>query len=631
MRLGISLRILSTLLILLGSDARAQQAPSIEGTWVVSIGEADGTELDVRMTFARSSQGFEAWSKANAVQDQLPWYTAFAARLFRKLPAHGAFMHLKGRITSDTIEAELTSQFMRAYDVHATLRGDRMIGTLVPRNAPNAAPGSFRASRSSSTGPLRDYVSIAKRVRDTAAATIYDPALAGGRAWNDFFRDFSRDMARADDDLDAVVAFNARAARLPFSHAGFIRNPRIAATSYAELVRGDTAIFPDTLVTLTFPAPDVAQLRVTKWERVSEAVHRAFARIDSVHATTLILDIRSNPGGDATSAVPLSHLVSDSTNMGFFLGPKWYEAHNGPPADSMRNRVPWLTSDSSGTTLLDRVRSNGIVAVTVIPVRPLFAGKVFLLVDRNTGSASEPLAHALKESGRATVIGTRTAGHMLTALPHAVGDGFIVRLPEADYYATGGVRLEGNGVSPHVEAQRGREFLVVADSLAARSPLAAAVIRGNAFYNLRDFAAADRYFAEAERLSPKNANLRSARVVVAMAEQKWDQAERLLEQAAQGDTTPATPFVRARFAVASRRNMDRSIAEMRSILSREPPYATNTRATAHKRLGLLLNAAGDTAAAIQELERSVALEPRDAEALSTLAALRRKVRDPGPR
>jgi tetratricopeptide (TPR) repeat protein len=269
------------------------------------------------------------------------------------------------------------------------------------------------------------------------------------------------------------------------------------------------------------------------------------------------------------------------------------------------------------------LQSAGIAALMSTPRAPLFRGKVFLLINERAGSASEPPAEALRATGRATLIGRPTAGRMLMALPHRVGDDFIILFPEADYLTADGKPIENVGVKPHFEVPRDSEMFVVADSVAGRSPVAAALLRANANYSLRRWGEADRQYRELERLAPSSISGRSGLVNVALAQQDWEKAFALIDERARADSSINVAILRSRAAAASRRDLDRSIGELRAILDRQPPYGTGTRANTRKRLAFVLLAAGDTASAMRELAQATELEPRDAEALSTLARLKR--------
>jgi hypothetical protein len=118
-------------------------------------------------------------------------------------------------------------------------------------------------------------------------------------------------------------------------------------------------------------------------------------------------------------------------------------------------------------------------------------------VDRHTASASEPLAQVLKTTRRATVVGERTAGHMLMALPHALGDGWVMTIPEADFVLPDGSRLEGRGVPPDVSTRADQVFVAVAEALAATLPFSAAALRGGTLEAMKRLPDAERAYRQA--------------------------------------------------------------------------------------------------------------------------------------
>src|SRR5438309_3259653 len=129
----------------------------------------------------------------------------------------------------------------------------------------------------------------------------------------------------------------------------------------------------------------------------------------------LVLDLRGNPGG----------LVDELRNIAAALLPQ------NSPILQMTNR--------NGKTMRMETMEPPILPASV----PIVA-----LVDEGSASASQLLASALQEQGRAVIVGVKTAG--------AVEIGITVDLPESAGMAVTvarllsgkGVRLEGHGVIP---------------------------------------------------------------------------------------------------------------------------------------------------------------------------------------
>lgn len=75
---------------------------------------------------------------------------------------------------------------------------------------------------------------------------------------------------------------------------------------------------------------------------------------------------------------------------------------------------------------------------------------LIVLINEGSRSAKEIFSYIMKKSGRATLIGTTTAGHVLGTSPYKVADWAHLEIPMIDVTADG-YRIEGKGVSPNIE------------------------------------------------------------------------------------------------------------------------------------------------------------------------------------
>ncbi len=161
---------------------------------------------------------------------------------------------------------------------------------------------------------------------------------------------------------------------------------------------------------------------------------------DGAGAAYLVLDLRSNSGGwSANVRHLLSLLLPDGsvigTNVSRTMAQRYAEATAGDATDTVAV-AKW--SDSKVKT-----KKGGLEP---------FKGKVAVLINRRTASASEIVAAALKETLQAPLVGSPSAGAVLTATYASLSEGFELHYPVSDFVTANGVRLEGNPLQPDVEA-----------------------------------------------------------------------------------------------------------------------------------------------------------------------------------
>ena len=75
---------------------------------------------------------------------------------------------------------------------------------------------------------------------------------------------------------------------------------------------------------------------------------------------------------------------------------------------------------------------------------------MIILVNGGSASASEIVAGALQDLGRAVILGTNTfgKGSVQTIIP--LSDGSALRLTTARYFTPGGKVIQGNGITPDI-------------------------------------------------------------------------------------------------------------------------------------------------------------------------------------
>jgi carboxyl-terminal processing protease len=92
-----------------------------------------------------------------------------------------------------------------------------------------------------------------------------------------------------------------------------------------------------------------------------------------------------------------------------------------------------------------------------------YRGKLAIIVDEASGSASEVFTAAMQESGRAVVVGRPSYGGVLSSTQQPLPTGGVLQYPHSDMTTPKGNRVEGRGVVPDIPVELRR-----ADLLAGR-------------------------------------------------------------------------------------------------------------------------------------------------------------------
>lgn len=147
----------------------------------------------------------------------------------------------------------------------------------------------------------------------------------------------------------------------------------------------------------------------------AEQMEQAINDLSSEQVAGFVLDLRGNPGGLLFSSIDIARM--------------WM------PDGAIVRTVDRLKGDR-------KVWANN-TALTDLPL--------VILVDRGSASASEILAGALKESKRATVVGSRTYGKGTVQSVHKLSDGSGLAVTIARYYPPSGTDINTKGIRPDVE------------------------------------------------------------------------------------------------------------------------------------------------------------------------------------
>ena len=159
----------------------------------------------------------------------------------------------------------------------------------------------------------------------------------------------------------------------------------------------------------------IGYLRITEFDTITvDQFNEAMAELNASGMKALILDLRSNPGGDLTAVVDVARR----------LLPKGLVVY---------------TEDKNGKR--KEYTCDGEHEIQI---------PMAVLVNEYSASASEILSGAIKDYNKGTVIGTTTYGKGIVQRINRLDDGTAVKLTVSAYFTPLGKNIHGIGIEPDI-------------------------------------------------------------------------------------------------------------------------------------------------------------------------------------
>jgi carboxyl-terminal processing protease len=282
---------------------------------------------------------------------------------------------------------------------------DRYAAYVPPDGAPDAARAflpEFGASLGAWTEPVVNGVLVSAVVpASPAAVAALAPGevivAAGGESLFGLSRtDAGKRLAGADGSKLALVVL------------GTDGRPRAV-----DITRHALAA-PTVSVDASAPAAPVVRIGHLA-PAVLTALDRAWRELGGGTLTSLVLDLRDNPGGDLDSLRSLAGRFFDGD--------------------------AWIAVDRDGKQTPEPSARGDAVAFALPP-------RVVVLVNEGTAGAAEMLAAGLRDHLGATLVGTHTFGRGTLQTVRPLTDGALVRLTTGHWLTPKGVEVDGVGLTP---------------------------------------------------------------------------------------------------------------------------------------------------------------------------------------
>ena len=140
---------------------------------------------------------------------------------------------------------------------------------------------------------------------------------------------------------------------------------------------------------------------------------------------SLIIDLRNNGGGIVYEALDIAEYILD------------------------KNQIMLITKGKDGNEEIEKSTKKPIINLPII-----------VLTNENTASASEILVGALKDNGKATVVGETTFGKGVIQELLTLSDGSGIKVTIEEYYTPNRNKINNVGIKPDVEVSSSDDVVI---------------------------------------------------------------------------------------------------------------------------------------------------------------------------
>lgn len=160
---------------------------------------------------------------------------------------------------------------------------------------------------------------------------------------------------------------------------------------------------------------NIGYIQITSFDDVTtDQFKEEYAALTAEKMQALIIDIRSNPGGNVTTVCDVSKML-------------------------LPKGLIFYTEEKDGTRTEYECDGENEIQIPLV-----------VLVDGHSASASEILAGAVKDYKKGTLVGTTTFGKGIVQRLLSISDGTAIKLTIAKYFTPNGNYIHGTGIEPDV-------------------------------------------------------------------------------------------------------------------------------------------------------------------------------------
>lgn len=171
---------------------------------------------------------------------------------------------------------------------------------------------------------------------------------------------------------------------------------------------------------------NIGYINITSFDaECAKEFKEVYENLEKANIKSLIIDLRNNGGGIVEETLQIAEYILD------------------------KNQIMLITKDKDGNEEIEKSTKKPIVNVPIV-----------VLTNGNSASASEILAGALKENGKATIVGEKTFGKGVIQELLTLSDGSGVKVTVEEYYTPNRNKINGVGITPDVEVSESPDVIV---------------------------------------------------------------------------------------------------------------------------------------------------------------------------
>ena len=167
----------------------------------------------------------------------------------------------------------------------------------------------------------------------------------------------------------------------------------------------------------------------------------------------LIIDLRDESGGNLSSLRLVSYLIPGPRMTAALLSRPFLERLGSAPEIVDLSKVAHVSGAYTTAAIIEAMKKNngGAAFYTEDVGDRLYRGRVVILVNSGTGSASEGFAWVMKNHKSVTLVGHKTLGALLGGERFDLPGGWVLTVPTHASWGPDGKRYVDQAVTPDVE------------------------------------------------------------------------------------------------------------------------------------------------------------------------------------